>query len=196
MLDIALIVGSVRTNRFADKAAEWVRQGAAERTDFRLTTLDLRDFPLPFFDDAMSPAYSPTTANPEGQKWRDTVARFDGYIMTVAEYNRGPTAVLKNALDWAYAEWNRKPVGFVGYGPLGAARAVEQLRLNAVELQMVPTRTAVHIAMDAFMGAYMQGKTLDSYEFLNQPRTAVFDEVVWWGEATKAARAVPAKAAA
>ena len=188
MLNLALIVGSVRQNRFADKAAEWVRHGAAARQDFQLTTLDLRDFPLPFFDDPMSPAYAPVSQNPAGQAWREKIATFDGYIMTVAEYNRGPTAVLKNALDWAYAEWSNKPAGFVGYGPLGAARAVEQLRLNAVELQMVPIRTAVHIAMEPFMGAYMQGKTLDSYEFLNEPRTQLFDQMVWWGEALKAAR--------
>ena len=63
-------------------------------------------------------------------------------IFTAAEYNRGPTAVLKNALDYAYVEWSNKPVAFVGYGGVGGARAVEQLRLYAIELQMAPIRSA------------------------------------------------------
>ena len=91
-----------------------------------------------------SPAWAPSQ-NEVAQRWQKKVASLDGFIFTAAEYNRGPTAVLKNALDYAYKEWNQKPVAFVGYGGVGGARAVEQLRLHAVELQMAPIRTAVHI---------------------------------------------------
>ena len=79
------------------------------------------------------------------QRWQKKVASLDGFIIVAAEYNRGPTASLKNALDYAYNEWNKKPVAFVGYGGVGGARAVEQLRLNCVELQMAPIRVGVHI---------------------------------------------------
>src|SRR5690606_27886063 len=119
--------------------------------EFDVEIVDLRDFPLPFFDEQSSPAYVPSQA--EGAKaWQDKIASLDGYIITAAEYNRSPTGVLKNALDYAYNEWNNKPVGFVGYGGVGGARAIEQLRLIAVELQMAPVRNAVHITW----GDYMQ----------------------------------------
>ena len=91
-----------------------------------------------------SSLWSPSK-NEVAQAWQKKVAEFDGFIFTAAEYSRGPAAVLKNALDYAYTEWNRKPAAFVGYGGVGGARAIEQLRLNAVELQMAPTRNAVHM---------------------------------------------------
>ncbi len=73
-----------------------------------------------------SPAWAPSQ-NEVAQRWQKKVDSLDGFIFTAAEYNRGPTAVLKNALDYAYKEWNQKPVAFVGYGGVGGARAVEQL---------------------------------------------------------------------
>lgn len=54
----------------------------------------------------------------------------------MAEYNHGPTGVLKNAFDGAHAEWVRKPVAFVGYGGVGGARAIEHLRGVVIELEM------------------------------------------------------------
>ena len=105
---------------------------------------------MPFFDEVGSSAWAPSKSE-VAQRWQKKVAELDGFIFTAAEYNRGPTAVLKNALDYAYTEWNRKPVSFVGYGGVGGARAIEQLRLHAVELQMAPTRNAVHIVWGDFV---------------------------------------------
>lgn len=106
--------------------------------------VDLRDHALPFFDEMASNMWMPTK-NPEAIRWQQTVAKYDGYIFVVAEYNHSITGVLKNALDQAYKEWNRKPFTAIGYGGTGAARAVEHLRSIAVELQMVSTHAAVHI---------------------------------------------------
>ena len=105
-----------------------------------------------------------------------------------AEYNRGPTAVLKNAIDYAYTEWNRKPVSFVGYGGVGGARAIEQLRLNAVELQMAPTRNAVHIVWADFAQVLQQGKKLEEFDHLNQAAATMLDDLAWWAKVLKAAR--------
>jgi NAD(P)H-dependent FMN reductase len=186
---IALIVGSTRPNRFADVPARWVADAAAERSDFTLEVLDLRDWALPFFDQPASPArggggYS----NPVVERWRDRIGEFDGFIATAAEYNHGPTAVLKNAFDTAYTEWNKKPIGFVGYGGVGGARAVEQLRMVAVELQMAPVMRAVHIGLEPSLGVMMHGKALDDYPYLAESRTAMFDQLVWWARALKTAR--------
>jgi hypothetical protein len=77
---------------------------------------------------------------------------FDAFITTAAEYNHGATGVLKNAFDSAFNEWVAKPISFIGYGTSGGARAVEQLRLNVIELQIAPIRHAVHINMEPFVG--------------------------------------------
>ena len=97
--------------------------------------------------------------------------------------------MLKNALDSATFEWRRKPVAFVGYGGVGGARAIEQLRGIAVELHMAPIRAEVNVGMEPFLGILQQGKTLDDYPHLAAARTTLFDEIAWWGNALKAARA-------
>ena len=103
--------------------------------------------------------------------------------------------MLKNALDYAYTEWNRKPAAFVGYGGVGGARAVEQLRLNAVELQMAPTRNAVHVIWGDYIQVAQQGKKLDDFEHLNQAAAAMLEELAWWAKVLKAARENDAKLA-
>jgi NAD(P)H-dependent FMN reductase len=196
-LKLALIIGSTRPNRFADVPARWVSGAAAERSDFTLEVLDLRDWPLPFFDQPASPARgSAGYSNPVVERWRDRLREFDGFIATAAEYNHGPTAVLKNAFDTAYTEWNKKPIGFVGYGGVGGARAVEQLRMVAVELQMAPVMRAVHIGLEPSLGVMLQGKALDDYPYLAESRTAMFDQLVWWASALKGARDASALAEA
>lgn len=76
----------------------------------------------------MSRHRRPILAEPQAEAWRKRIGEFDGSIATVAEYNHGPAAVLKNAFDSASLEWQRKPIAFVGYGGVGAARAIETLR--------------------------------------------------------------------
>jgi NAD(P)H-dependent FMN reductase len=187
---IALIVGSTRPNRFADVPARWIEQGSADRSDMTLETLDLRDWPLPFFDEPAPPsATGGVFSNPVAERWRHKLGEFDGFIAVAAEYNHGPTAVLKNALDSALNEWKDKPIAFVGYGGVGGARAIEQLRLNAIELEMAPLRKAVHIGLEPFLGVLMQGKALDDYAYLSPARNAMFDQLVWWARALANARA-------
>src|SRR5215213_6321790 len=117
---IAIIISTTRATRFGDKPAKWISDIAAQRTDLVSEIIDLRDFPMPFFDEVASNAWVPST-NEVAQRWQKKIAEFDGYIFVSAEYNRGVPAVLKNALDYAYPEWNKKPAAFVGYGSVGAA---------------------------------------------------------------------------
>ncbi len=184
---IGIVIGSTREGRFGDKPANWIYEIAKARGDIDVELVDLRDFPLPFFDEPASPAWAPSRSE-IAQKWQKKVASLDGFIFTAAEYNRGPTAVLKNAIDYAYNEWNKKTAAFVGYGGVGGARAVEQLRLNAVELQMAPIRAGVHIVW-ADMLAVMQGeKKLGELEHLNKGASDMLDQFVWWTKALVAAR--------
>ena len=187
MLKIGVIISSTRPARFADKPAQWLMNIATARTDASFELLDLRDFPMPFFNEVASSAYAPSQ-DEVALRWQKKVAAFDGYIVIAAEYNHAPTAVLKNALDYAYNEWIKKPIAFVGYGSVGAARAIEQLRMIAVELQMAPTRTSVNIQGADFFGAWQQGAALEDMSHLQPGVKNLLDELVWWGNTLKAGR--------
>jgi NAD(P)H-dependent FMN reductase len=191
---IAIILATTRAARFGHKAAHWILEIAKQRSDMEFDLVDLRDHPLPFFDEIASNAWVPTQ-NAEGVRWQKKVGHYDGYIFVTAEYNHGVPAVLKNALDFAYPEWNKKPAAFFGYGALGAARAVEQLRLIAIELQLAPTRSAVHLAGADFMAALREGKPISEFAYLKPTAYALLDELAWWANALKTAREATAKSA-
>ncbi|WP_407353350.1 NADPH-dependent FMN reductase [Luteimonas sp. R10] len=188
---IALIVGSTRAARFADVPAQWMLRQAHTREDLDVELVDLRDFKLPFFDEVASNAFVPSQS-PEAIRWQETIARYDGFIFVVAEYNHSITAALKNALDQAYKEWNRKPFTAIGYGGVGAARAIEHLRLIGVELHMASTHAAVHIGGSDFFTVFpMAGnQPIETIEQNLLPSAAAaLDELTWWAKATMAARA-------
>jgi NAD(P)H-dependent FMN reductase len=187
---IALIIGSTRPTRFADKPAQWMLEVAKKRADMEVELVDLRDFDLPFFAEAASNLWMPSK-DPKAIAWQKKIGAFDGYIFVVAEYNRSIPASLKNAMDQAYKEWNRKPMGAIGYGGVGGARAVEHLRLIAVELQMVPVRNGVHIGGSDFFKVHplgANGPISDIEQALLPSATAMLDDVVWWSNATMAAK--------
>lgn len=187
---IAIIVGSTRDTRFADKPAQWMLETAQARGDMTFELVDLRDFNLPLFNEAASNLWAPSQ-DPAAIAWQEKLAEFDGYIFIVAEYNRSITGSLKNALDQAYKEWNRKPAAAFGYGGVGAARAVEHLRTIAVELQMVPLRNAVHLGAGEFMKVHPMGEggPMSAVAPVLAPSAAaMLDELSWWARATMAAR--------
>lgn len=188
-MKVGVVIGSTRPSRFGDKPAAWICDLAARRSDMAPELLDLRDFPLPFFEGDRSPIYGPSS-HPAIQAWAARLAPMDGFIMVTPEYNRGPPAVLKNALDVVYPEFARKPVGFVGYGGVGGARAIEQLRLVCVELQMAPIRFGVHIGGSDFLRALKEGIALSEFEHLNASAAAMLDDFAWWLSALSAARKI------
>ena len=187
---IAIIVGSTRPTRFADVPTNWLLEKAKARTDMTFEVVDLRDHDLPLFDEAASNLWMPSEGE-AAKKWQAKIGEFDGYIFITAEYNRSITGALKNALDQAYVEWNRKPMTAFGYGSIGAARAVEHLRTIAIELQMVPVRSGLHLGAGDFFAAHPlgAGKGVAAVEENLLPSTeAMFDDLAWWAKATKAAR--------
>ena len=193
---IGIVISSTREKRFGEKAARWIYGIASQRTDMEFEIVDLRDYPLPFFEGA-SPFYVPVS-NEIAQRWGKKIAELDGYIFVTAEYNRSITGVLKNALDWAYREFNRKPAAYLGYGSVGGARAVEQLRLISVELQMAPTRSGVHIGGPDAYALLLQGKSFEDLDQTNLLKSAqsMLEELAWWAKALKSAREVESSAVA
>jgi NAD(P)H-dependent FMN reductase len=192
---IGIIISTTREGRFGERAARWVAELAAGRDDIATEIVDLRDYPLPFFESVASPRFVPIDT-PEARKWAGKLAELDGYVFVTAEYNHSVSGVLKNALDFVFAEPARKPAAFVGYGAVGGARAVEQLRLIAVELSMVPLNRAVHINMEPFKGMLMDGKDFADYPYLAPTVDTMLEELAWYAHTLKAGRnAVELKAA-
>ena len=187
---LALIIGSTRPQRFADKPADWLMEQAAGRDDLTLDKLDLRDFDLPFFAEAGSNLHVPSQ-DPKAIAWQDTIRPYDGYIFLVSEYNHSITAALKNALDQAYVEWVHKPFSAFGYGGTGAARAVEHLRGIGVELQMVASKFSVHIGGSDMFKVHPfggNGPMSDVAAALKPSVDAMFNDLVWWSTILRDAR--------
>jgi NAD(P)H-dependent FMN reductase len=187
---IQVISSTTREGRFSERTSHWVVQSLRARADFDVEPIDLRDYPLAFFDAPPPAKAGRDYANDEVARLGRTLDRADGFIVLTAEYNHGYPAVLKNAMDWTFPEWQRKPIAFVGWGNVGGARAIEQLRLVAVEFEMAPLRHAVHIMPDIMMPA-RQGDVSDSTAFapLEPKLKLLADDLTWWATALAAARA-------
>jgi NAD(P)H-dependent FMN reductase len=146
MIRIGIIIGSTRPNRNGEQVARWVYDIASRRDDAEFELVDLRDYPLPHLDEPLPPSLG-QYQNDHTKQWAEKIASFDGYVIVTPEYNHSTSGVLKNAIDYLYAEWNNKAVGFVSYGAVGGARAAEHLRLVAGELQMADVRQQVTLSL-------------------------------------------------
>jgi NAD(P)H-dependent FMN reductase len=192
-LKIAVIIGSTRDTRFGVIPAQWIADVAGRHDDFDIELVDLKTFDLPFFNEKASNAWAPS-ADPRALAWQQKVGSFDGYIVVTAEYNRSITGALKNAFDQAYVEWKHKPIAFVGYGIVGAARAIEHARAIAIELQMVPVRSAVHIGGGEFVSVVRKREPFNTIEAAILPSANdMLQQLSWWGRATKTARSLDVK---
>ena len=189
-LSIKVIAGSTREGRFSDKPAAWIVDELKKHADVHGEIVDLRDYDLPFFNETMGPAMKTEPYKNEAVvRFTERIAEGDAFVIIAPEYNHGTSGVLKNALDWVYQEWNNKPVAFISYGSVGGARAVEQLRLIAVQLQMAPIQNAIHIpGADYFPVIMGQASTEDLFAKLQGPADAMITQLLWWTRALKGAR--------
>lgn len=188
VMKIGVILGSVREIRRGGRVAKWLMPQLEKLGGAEYELLDLRDYPLPFFNESNSPeGLNRNYTNEIAQKWSAKIDEMDAFIIVTSEYNHGIPGVLKNALDWLYLEWNKKPVGFVSYAPgiLGGARGIEQLRQNVIELQMAPMREALHIShvLDVIDE---DGNLMKSHA--NEKLAVTVAELLWWANALKNAR--------
>ncbi len=189
-LVIKVIAGSTREGRFSDKAATWIAEEFKKHDNVEVEVLDLRDYEMPFFDSSVSPSFKqePYT-NDAVARFTKKIAEGEAFVVVTPEYNRGTSAVLKNALDWVYQEWGNKPIAFVAYGSVGGARAVEQLRLNAIELQMAPIREAIHFEGSDYFPMYFGGTDPEAmFAKYSEKAQSMAKQLVKWGEALRALR--------
>lgn len=175
-MKISIIVGSTREGRFGSRVGSWLVKQPSPFDETNL--IELADLDLPWFTEAVSPAYT-THDIPKVNEWRQIVKDSDAFIWITPEYNRSYGAPLKNAIDWLYAEWNRKPVGIVSYGSAMGARAIEHLKNVAVELQMAPNRFSFGIANPWLI---KEDSELEAY---NPQASALLHDLHWWSETLK-----------
>ncbi|MGN9892527.1 NADPH-dependent FMN reductase [Micromonospora sp. L31] len=184
MTRIGIIIGSTRPGRNGAAVAQWVYDVAKERTDAEFALVDLLDYKLPHLDEVYPPAMG-QYQQPHTLEWARTIASFDGFVIVTPEYNHSTSGALKNAIDFLYNEWNNKAVGFVSYGSVGGARAVEHLRLIAGELQMADVRSQVALSLFTDFENFSVFKPND---FQRDALTVTLDQVVAWSEALKPLR--------
>ncbi len=191
MTRIGIILGSTRPNRNGEQVANWVLDIAARRTDAEFELIDLRDYPLPHLDEPIPPSMG-QYQNEHTKQWARKIASFDGFVIVTPEYNHSTSGVLKNAIDYLYAEWNNKAVGFVSYGSVGGARAVEHLRLVAGELQMADVRQQVTLSL---MTEFENFQTFKPGDYNLPALDTLLDQVIAWSTALEPLRSsVPAAA--
>jgi NAD(P)H-dependent FMN reductase len=179
MIKIGIILGSTRPGRNGEQVAKWVYDVAAGRDDAQFELVDLLDYPLPHLDEALPPSFG-NYQNEHTKRWASKIASFDGFVIVTPEYNHGTSGVLKNAIDYLYAEWNNKAVGFVSYGAVGGARAAEHLRLVAGELQMADVRQQVTLSLLTEFENYSVFKPA---EYNIAALNTMFDQLVAWSTA-------------
>jgi NAD(P)H-dependent FMN reductase len=190
MTKIGIILGSTRPGRNGAAVAAWVLEQARKRDDAEFELVDLADWPLPHLDEPIPPSAG-AYAGEHTKAWAAKVAEFDGYVFVTPEYNHSTSGVLKNALDYLYAEWNNKAAGFVSYGTSGGVRAVEHLRLVASELQIATVRAQVSLSL---ITEFEDFRIFRPGDYQLPALEALLNQVVAWSTALAAVRA-PAQAA-
>ena len=190
---IAIVLGSTRPGRRGEPVARWVLEQATARGDAQYELLDLADFALPHLDEPLPPSMGRYEFE-HTKKWSDAIDDFDGYVFVTPEYNRAPSGVLKNALDYLYKEWNDKAAGIVSYGAAASGlRAAEALRLILGELQIADVRQSVGISL---LHDFENFTTFKPQPIHAQNLDAQLDQVVAWSTALRGVRETKAALAA
>ena len=150
---LLIITSTTRPGRVGTAVADWVLDLVREHGGFEVEVADLAEIGLPFLDEPDHPSEG-AYIHEHTRRWSATVDAADAFLILAAEYNRGITAPLKNALDALYVEWAGKPVGYVSYGMSSAGlRAVEMITPVAVALGMTPLPDVVALPLREVLDA-------------------------------------------
>jgi NAD(P)H-dependent FMN reductase len=177
-LNIGIILGSTRQGRVSPQVGEWVKGIADKRGDANYEIVDIADFKLPFLG-------TTDGSEPGIAAWNEKLAKLDGFVFIVQEYNHSITGALKNALDFARDAWNNKAAGIVSYGSTGGARAAEHLRGIMGELLIADVR--VHPTLSLFTD-FENGSDFKPQSLHLDNVNAMLDQVLSWSGALKTIR--------
>ena len=194
-MKLQVIVGATRPGRVTDTVAAWVANTAKELPDTTIEIVDLADYPMPLFDEPVSPQYNPDRKpSPEVGKWLTKLNEGDAFILVTPEYNRSTSGVLKNALDYLDFQFAKKPVAIVAHGSTGGAQAVATLRIMLPGLKAAVTPTATFLigrANDLLDEAGVLREEVKKNPY--GPHTALMatlEEIKWYSDALSAARKI------
>jgi len=183
MTKIAIVTGSVRPGRQSRTVADWVKAQADARGDADYDVVDIADLHLPVWDEAAPPAMG-RYEKQATKDWAAVVGSYDGFVFVLGEYNHSVPGALKNAIDYLNAEWHNKAAGFVSYGSMGGARAVEHLRGILSELQVAHVRNQVTMPMMTDFPDWQFSPSQASVAGL----AAMLDQLVVWTKAMERVR--------
>jgi azobenzene reductase len=135
-MKIAILLGSVRAGRQTHKIAYYVQQ-KLEARGMEVAMLDLASQPVPLMDERYSRTVDPSD---EIASLGKNLKEADSILLVSPEYHGSFTGVLKNALDYYWAEFARKPMGVIatGSGRMGGINASTQLQHVILSLGAYP----------------------------------------------------------
>lgn len=191
-MKIAVILGSTRPKyRLGDRVAKWAMSETRKYPQAEFTFLDLQDYNLPFFNEEEGPRGN-SNRHPDANtaRWLKDMESADGYIFITPEYNEGPSAVLKNSIDFLGFEANRKPAVIIGYsnGSNGGMYAPIQLRVNIAEVGMVALKTQQIILNADKVIDVSAIPNPENKENLERRFKRLVEELLWFTDALKTAR--------
>jgi NAD(P)H-dependent FMN reductase len=193
-MKLAVIIGATRQGRKTPQQAKWVAKTAKQMKDLEVELIDLKDYPMPFFDEPISPRYNPDRQiDPAAKPWLDKLTTADAYVFVTPEYNHSIPGVLKNALDYVTWEMQHKPAQVVSHGASGGARAATDLKEILSESKAVPLPTYSPLAISGMSELIDEEGNLSEAAQANPygPQTALgtmLDELKWYSDALAAAR--------
>jgi NAD(P)H-dependent FMN reductase len=191
LMKLLIVIGTVRQGRTTPKLAKWIENNARTTKDIEVEVVDLKDYPMPFFEEPVSPRYNPDRKyNATVKKWLDKVAWADAYIMVTPEYNHSIPGVLKNALDHIDWQADRKPSTIASHGTVGGARAAMHLKEILSESRTVPIQN--HIAFQGMENIDEQGNLNEELKIKPYGPQATLEaalaELKWYSDALSTAR--------
>lgn len=190
-MNIQIILGATRPGRIGERVARWVEANARQVEGATFELVDLADYDLPHFNEAISPRFNPNRKpEPEVARLLAKLASADGYVIVTPEYNHAIPGILKDAIDFVDTQFTKKPFAIVSYGSVGGARSAEMLKGIIIESKgaIVPEAVALMSPQSTFAedGTYL-GDTSAAYG----PHVAIMTtlhELMWWTKTLRAGR--------
>lgn len=184
---LGVVVGSTRPGRVGAAVADWFAGEARSHGAFDVEVLDLAKIDLPILDEPNHPRMRRYTKE-HTQRWSRLVESMDAFAFVTPEYNYAMAPALLNAIDYLFAEWTYKPVGFVSYGGVsGGTRSVQMAKQVVTSVKMMPMSEGVIIPF-VRQSVTDEGRFEPEAPIAEAART-LLDELVRWERALRPLRA-------
>jgi NAD(P)H-dependent FMN reductase len=170
MLNIAIISGSVSSEKTGEAVSEWVLDLAKQRKDAEFELLNIQEF---------------ESSRGDTRQWVQKISAFDGFIFVTPENSRHPSGSLMNIFNFLKSEWKNKVAGFVGYGNNGGVMAMEHMRTTMEKLQIADVNAQVSLTITNDPGDNSPIVPISPYKKILYN---MIDQVIYWGEAMKKVR--------